>query len=67
MIEKFTNWDSIDYLKNEEDLVSYLEVCLDEAGGVLRFIAKVQETIARARLKMLGDAQKCSPKGLVRL
>jgi DNA-binding phage protein len=67
MIEKFTNWDSIDYLKTEEDLVTYLEICLDEAGGDLRFIAKVHGTIARARLRMFGNAPKCSRKGLVRL
>jgi DNA-binding phage protein len=64
MIEKFTNWDSIDYLKTEEDLVSYLEICLDEAGGDLRFIAKVHGTIARARLKMLGDAQNVPARDL---
>ncbi|MFG6204758.1 helix-turn-helix domain-containing protein [Pseudomonas retamae] len=67
MIEKFANWDSIDYLKTDEDLVSYLEVCMDEARGDLRFIAKVHGTIARARLRMSGDAQKLSRKGLVRL
>ncbi|VVM69024.1 transcriptional regulator [Pseudomonas fluorescens] len=67
MIEKFTKWDSIDYLKTDEGLVTYLEVCLDEAGEDLRFIAKVHGTLARARLRMLGDAQKCSRKGLVRL
>ena len=67
MIEKFTNWDSIDYLKTEEDLVTYLEVCLDQAGDDLQFIAKVYGTITRARLRMLGDAPKCSRKGLVRL
>lgn len=67
MIEKFTKWNSIDYLKTDEDLVTYLEVCLDEAGDDLRFIAKVHGTITRARLRMLGDAPKCSRKGLVRL
>ncbi len=33
MAEKFTRWDAVDYLKTEEDMVLYLDACLDEDPG----------------------------------
>ena len=44
-----TRWDSAEYLKTEEDIQLYLEVCLEEAGDDPAFIAHALDAIARAR------------------
>ncbi|MQT71683.1 transcriptional regulator, partial [Pseudomonas sp. FSL R10-0071] len=31
MTEKFTRWDSAEFLKTEEDIGYYLEACMEEA------------------------------------
>ena len=49
MAEKFTRWDAADYLKNEEDMVLYLDACLDEDTGDGRLIRAALNDIARAR------------------
>lgn len=49
MTEKFTQWDSAEYLKTEEDMSEYLNACIEEAGDDPAFIAKALGTIARAR------------------
>lgn len=46
---KLSKWDSAEYLKTDEDMVLYLEACLDEAGDDAAFIAKALGTIARAK------------------
>ena len=42
-------WDSVEYLKTEEDISAYLEACFEEAGNDPSFIAKALGNIARAR------------------
>lgn len=32
-------WDTVEYLKTEEDMVMYLQACMDEAGDDAAFIA----------------------------
>lgn len=49
MTEQFSQWDSAEYLKTEEDMVEYLNACIEEAGDDPAFIAKALGTIARAR------------------
>lgn len=49
MTEKFSQWDSAEYLKTEEDMAEYLNACIDEAGDDPAFIARALGTIARAR------------------
>ena len=49
MAEKFSRWDSADYLKTEEDMAMYFEACLEEAGDDAAFIVKALGAIARAR------------------
>jgi len=44
-----TRWDSAEYLKTEEDIQLYLEVCLEEAGDDPAFIAHVLDVVARAK------------------
>ena len=46
---KLTRWDAAEYLKTEEDMVLYLEACMEEAGNDAAFIAKALGTIARAK------------------
>ena len=42
-------WDSSEYLQTDEDMVLYLEACLEEAGDDPAFIAKALGNIARAK------------------
>lgn len=46
---KLRKWDSAEHLKTDEDMVLYLEVCLEDAGDDAAFIAKALGTIARAK------------------
>jgi probable addiction module antidote protein len=62
LTEKFTRWDSAEFLKTEEDIGYYLEACMEEAGDDPAFIAKALGTIARAR----GMSQVARDAGLSR-
>ena len=44
-----TRWDSAEYLKTEEDVLLYLEACLEEAGDDPAFIAHALDVIAQAK------------------
>ena len=44
-----TLWNSVEYLKTEENIQLYLEACLEEAGDDPAFIAHALDVIARAR------------------
>ena len=44
---KLRKWDSAEYLKTEEDMVLYLDACLQEAGDDAAFIVKALGIIAR--------------------
>ena len=46
-----TQWDSVEYLKTEEDVQLYLEACLEEAGDDPDFIAPALDVINRSRKK----------------
>jgi len=46
---KLRKWDSAEHLKTDEDIVAYLEACMEEAGDDATFIAKALGNIARAR------------------
>ena len=60
--ETFSRYDTVDYLKSEEDMVAYLEACMEEAGDDPAFIAHALGNIARAR----GMAQLARETGLTR-
>jgi probable addiction module antidote protein len=47
--ERFSRYDTADYLKSEEDMVAYLEACLEEAPDDPALIAAALGDIARAR------------------
>lgn len=57
---KLTRWDAADHLKTEQDMVLYLEACLEENDPVL--LAAALGDIARAR----GMAQLARDTGLTR-
>lgn len=59
---KLRKWDSAEHLKTDEDMVQYLEVCLEEGGDDAAFIAKALGTIARAK----GMTQLANETGLGR-
>ena len=46
--DKFSRYDTADYLKSEADMVAYLEACMEEAGDNPAFIAVALGNIARA-------------------
>lgn len=59
---KLRKWDSAEHLKTDEDMVLYLEACMDEAGDDAAFIAKALGNIARAK----GMSQLAKDTGLGR-
>lgn len=59
---KLRKWDTVEYLKTEEDMVMYLEACMEEAGDDAAFIAAALGDIARAR----GMSQLAKDTGLGR-
>lgn len=59
---KTTRWDSAQYLKTDEDLVTYLDACLEEAGDDAAFIAHALGVVARAK----GMTQLAQQTGLGR-
>lgn len=60
--ETYAPYDSADYLKTEEDMVGYLEACMEEAGDDAKLIAYALGTIARAK----GMTQLAEQTGLTR-
>lgn len=46
---RLTRWDSAEHLKTDEDMASYLDACLAEAGDDAAFIAHALGVIARAK------------------
>ena len=62
MAEKFSRWDSADYLKSEEDYELYFEACLAEDPGDGSLVRAALGTIARAR----GKSQLARDTGLAR-
>lgn len=45
--ERFSRYDTADYLKSEEDIAAYLEVVMEDGDPAL--IAAALENVARAR------------------
>jgi probable addiction module antidote protein len=46
--ERFTRYDSADYLTGIEDVAAYLEAAMEEAGDDPGFITQALGTIARS-------------------
>ena len=59
---KLRKWDSAEHRKTEEDMVLYLQACMEEAGDDAAFIAAALGDIARAK----GMSQLAKETGLGR-
>lgn len=59
---KTTRWDSAEHLKTDEDMVAYIDACLEEAGDDAAFIAHALGVVARAK----GMTQLANETGLGR-
>lgn len=57
-----TPYDTVEYLKTDEDMALYLDACFEEAGDDAALIAKALGNIARAR----GMTQLARDTGLAR-
>ena len=63
--ERFSRYDTADYLKSEEDMAAYLQACLEEAPEDAALIAAALGDIARARGMMrLAKATGVTREGL---
>ena len=49
MVTSTTPWDSAEYLKTDEDILAYLDACLEEAADDPAFILHALGIIARAK------------------
>ena len=49
MAENFSRYDTADYLKTEEDMILYLDACIEEDPGDGSLIRTALGSIARAR------------------
>ncbi|MFT3905161.1 MAG: putative addiction module antidote protein [Steroidobacteraceae bacterium] len=45
----FSPWDPADHLRSEEDIIAYLQACLEEAPDDATFLAAALGDVARAR------------------
>lgn len=48
-VERFSRYDTADYLRSEEDIRNYLEAVMDEAGDDPAYVARALGVVARAR------------------
>jgi len=60
--ETFSRWDPADYLKSDDDMVAYLQACLEEAPDDPTLMVAALGDIARAR----GMVQLAKETGLTR-
>lgn len=67
MAEKFSRYDSADYLKTDEDMALYLDACIEEDPGDGSLIRMALGSIARAKgMSQLARATGISREGLYR-
>ena len=67
MAEKFSRYDTADYLKTEEDMAMYLDACIEEDPGDGSLIRTALGSIARAKgMSQLARDTGISREGLYR-
>ena len=67
MAEKFSRYDTVDYLKTEEDMALYLDACIEEDPGDGSLIRTALGSIARAKgMSQLARDTGISREGLYR-
>jgi len=57
-----TRWDSAEHLKTDEDMIAYIDACLEDGGDDAAFIAHALGVVARAK----GMTQLAQDTGLGR-
>src|SRR5579871_979605 len=62
VVEKFSRFDTADYLKSDEDMLAYLDATMEEAGDDPAHIAAALGNVARAH----GMMQLAKETGLTR-
>ena len=67
MTEKFSRYDTADYLKTEDDMARYLDACIEEDPGDGSLIRTALGSIARAKgMSQLARDTGISREGLYR-
>lgn len=67
MTERFSRYDTADYLKTEEDMALYLDACIEEDPGDGSLIRTALGSIARAKgMSQLARDTGISREGLYR-
>lgn len=67
MTEKFSRYDTADYLKTDEDMALYLDACIEEDPGDGSLIRTALGSIARAKgMSQLARDTGISREGLYR-
>lgn len=67
MTERFSRYDTADYLKTEEDMAFYLDACIEEDPGDGSLIRTALGSIARAKgMSQLARDTGISREGLYR-
>lgn len=67
MAEKFSRYDTADYLKTEEDMAFYLDACIEEDPGDGSLIRTALGNLARAKgMSQLARETGISREGLYR-
>lgn len=67
MAEKFSRYDTADYLKTEEDMALYLDACIEDDPGDGSLIRTALGSIARAKgMSQLARDTGISREGLYR-
>jgi probable addiction module antidote protein len=67
MAEKFSHYDSADYLKTDEDMALYLDACIEDDPGDGSLIRTALGSIARAKgMSQLARDTGISREGLYR-
>ncbi len=59
-IIKLRKWDTVEHLKTEEDMVLYLQACMDEAGDDAAFIAASSSGITARVISCPRDRRKAT-------
>ena len=63
--ERFTNYDSLDYLGSEAKIAAYLEAAIEEGGDDPAFLTRALGVVARAKnMSKLARAADISREGL---
>ncbi len=66
MALQLKEWNTLDYLKTDEDIALYLEACFEEADGDTEFIIHALQDAAKAKslLAKQNETYELTPVGI---